>query len=206
MDGRGRLQVGVEAALLAGVVGLAHGPYLGEPEPRDGVEQSRIDVPVGRVHDLGPGRGHHVRTRRGDAAVADDDGPHERLAGQGVHGAALDRIGLARGGGGGAEGDGGDEEDSGAEGNGGAEFPGGAQRAGVALGADGAGEVVGAEGARGEKRQRGPDSADVGRASHRSSSAFGFRPSFARWACFSAWTAAWRSPSSSMSKYSFPST
>ena len=106
VDGRRRLQVGVEAALLAGVVGHAHRPDLDEPEPRDGVEEPRVDVPPRRVHDLGLGRRLHVRSDRGDPAVADDHGSHERLAGQGVHGAAMDRVGLG-GGGGGAEGGGG---------------------------------------------------------------------------------------------------
>ena len=127
-----RLQVGVEAALLAGVVGHADGADLGEPEPRDGVEEPRIDVAAGCVHDLGVGRGLHVRPRGRDAAVADDDGPHERLAGQGVHGPALDRVGLGGGGGGGAKGDSGGEADRGAEGGGRAEGSGGAQAVRVA--------------------------------------------------------------------------
>ena len=236
VDGRRRLQVGVEAALLAGVVGHAHRPDLDEPEPRDGVEQPRIDVPSRRVHDLGVGWRLHVRPHRGDEPVADDDDPRERLGGQGVHGPAPDGVGLG-GGGGGAEGDGGGPRDGGDAERGGraeraedaGEDPPAACRAGeVAEGgprrgavgnrasitvsdradrAGGAGGVDGAGEAGGGKRCGGPAGPEVAGASHRSSSGFfGASPSFARWACFSASTAARRSRSSSTSKYSLPST
>ncbi len=83
----------VVATDLRGVDGGGHGAHLHETHLAQGVDHPRVDVEPRHVERLGARRRLGAGAGGEDLAALDHHPPHERLAGEGVDGAAFEHQG-----------------------------------------------------------------------------------------------------------------